>query len=228
MLRLFNWIGTRVGVSAAWSFLSWGLPLAALLAGAAAGGWAAWNLGRAPLRMENADLREAHAEATRLAALAATARLQAAQQRSEALVTELLTTLADNAQLTEEKTHALQTATAGRACLSDRALRVLHGAPGITVARAVGLPTPGAGTAAPGATPATHPDAAHPGGAGAGRPAHAPAELAATDTDVAVWIATAGQLYEACRTRLNALIAWHDKTPTQEPPLPQQHREPAP
>lgn len=232
MLRLFNWIGTRVSVSAAWSFLSWGLPVAALLAGAAAGGWAAWHLGRAPLRMENADLREAHAETTRLAALAAATRLQAAQQRSDALAADLLATLATNAQLTEEKTHALKTATAGRACLSDRALRVLHGAPGITVAGADGVPTAGAGAAAAGAGPAAHPDAGHPDGTGAGQPAHAPAELAATDTDVALWIATAGQQHEACRARLNALIAWHARpvqpTPTQEPPLPPQHREPAP
>lgn len=222
MLRLFNWIGTRFSVGTAWGFLSWGLPVAALLSGAAAGAWSAWHLGRAPLRMENADLREAHAEATRLAALAAAARLQAAQHRSDALATELLTTLADNAQLTEEKTHALQTATAGRACLSDRALRVLHGAPGITVARAVGLPTPGAGAAAAGAAPAAlaSPDGAT--GAGAVQPAGAAAELEATDTAVAVWIATAGQAYEACRARLNALIAWHEPT-TQEP-----LREPTP
>lgn len=228
MLRLFNWLGTRVGVSAAWSFLRWGLPVAALLAGAAAGGWAAWHLGRAPLRMENADLREAHAEATRRAALAAATRLQAAQQRSDALAADLLATLATNAQLTEEKTHALQTATAGRACLSDRALRVLHGAPGITVAGA-GMPPTQPGTAAAGAPPAASADPASPAGTGAGQPAHAAAELAATDTEVAVWIATAGNLYQACRARLDGLIAWHTPpTPTQEPPLPQQHREPAP
>jgi hypothetical protein len=222
MLRLFNWIGTRFSVGAAWGFLSWGLPLAALAAGAAGGGWAAWNLGRAPLRMENADLREAHAEATRKAALAGAARLQVAQERSESLATELLETLAANAQLTEEKTHALQTATTGRACLSGRALRVLHGAPGITVAGADGLPPPRAGAAAPGAAPAA-PD--HADGTGTKQPSPG-AILEATDTAVAVWIATAGQQYEACRARLNALIAWHKKpatTATQEP-----LREPAP
>lgn len=203
-------------------------PALLALAAAAAAGWSAWHLGRAPLREENADLREAHAETTRLAALAAAARLQAAQQRSDALASDLLTTLATNAQLTEEKTHALQTATAGRACLSDRALRVLHGAPGVTVAGA-GMPAPQPGTAAAGAAPAAPADPASPAGTGAGRPAHAPAELAATDTDVALWIATAGQQHEACRSRLNALIAWHTQpTLTQEPPLPQQHREPAP
>lgn len=213
MLRLFNWIGTRFSVSSAWGFLSWGLPLTALLAGAAAGGWSAWHLGRAPLRMENADLRETHAEATRLASLAGARRLEEAQQRSDALATNLLTTLAANAELTEEKTRALQTATAGRACLSDRALRVLHGAPGITVAAVDGLPSPQQGAPAAGAAASTP---ANPQGA-ADASASQPAQGAvATDTDVAVWIATAGQLYEACRARLNALIAWHQPT-TQEP-----------
>lgn len=219
MLRLFNWIGTRVGVSAAWSFLSWGLPVAALLAGAAVGGWAAWHLGRAPLKTELAQLRSAQAETTRLAALASAARLQAAQQRSEALATDLLNTLATNHQLTEEVTDALQTATAGRACLSGPALRLLNRSPGITVAGLDGLPTPRPGAAAAGAAPAAAADAAGPPSAGAEQP---PASVA-TDTDVATWIANAGQQYEACRARLNALIAWHANTPAQEP-----RREPAP
>lgn len=198
-------------------------PALLALAAAAAAGWSAWHLGRAPLQTDLAELRSTQAEATRRAALAAAARLQAAQQRSDALAADLLATLATNAQLTEEKTHALKTATAGRACLSDRALRMLHGAPGITVAGADGVPTAGAGAAAAGAGPAAHPDAGHPDGTGAGQPAHAPAELAATDTDVALWIATAGQQHEACRARLNALIAWHTNTPNKEP-----LREPAP
>lgn len=223
MLRLFNWIGTRFSVGAAWGFLSWGLPLAALLVGAAGGGWAAWQLGRAPLRVENADLRETHAEAIRLAALAGARRLQLAQERSDALAADLLATLAANDQLTQEKTHALQTSTAGRACLSDRALRVLHGAPGVRVAGAPGVPPPRPGAAAAGAAAAAAANQASPARPGAAQPAEPAAERVATDTDVAVWIATAGQQHEACRARLNALIAWHEKTPTQEP-----LREPAP
>lgn len=229
MLRLFNWIGTRFSVGTAWSFLSWGLPLAALLAGAAAGGWVAWQLGRAPLRAENADLRTAnaelrarHAEESRLAALAGAARLQAAQDRSDALAGELLATLADNAQLTEEVTHALETATTGRACLSGGALRVLRRSPGITVAGPDGLPTPRAGTAAAGAAPAGPAHA--PGGeprTGAGQHAGPATELEATDTAVAGWIAAAGTAYETCRARLSALIAWHER-PAPQPPTTQE------
>lgn len=227
MLRLFNWIGSRFSVGAAWGFLSWGLPLAALLTGAAGGGWAAWNLGRAPLRMENADLREAHAEATRAAVLAGARRLQVAQERSDSLAAELLATLAANDQLTQEKTDALTLATTGRACLSGRALRVLHGAPGITVAAADGLPPPGSRAAATGAaaTAPAHPGAA--GGQGAQQPASAP-ELEATDTAVALWIATAGQQHEACRSRLSALIAWHERNPTTTTATQEPLREPAP
>lgn len=221
MLRLFSFIRTRFSVGAAWGFLSWGLPLAALLAGAAGGGWAAWQLGRAPLRMENADLREAHAEATKLAVLAGARRLQLAQERSDLIAGELLATLATNHQLTEERTHALTTATTGRACLSGSALRVLHGSPGITVAGVDGLPPPRPGAAAAHAAAAAP---AHQAGApGQGAELSHGAELESSDTAVATWVAMAGQQHEACRARLNALIAWHEKTPTQEP-----LREPAP
>lgn len=199
------------------------IPQLWLLAGAfalgsALGGTASWHLGRAPLRTENADLREAHAESVRKAVTAAAQRVQTAQARSDTLGSRLAATLAANAQLTEEKTHALQSATSGRACLSGRALRVLNGAPGIRVTGA-GVPAPLAGAAATGAAPAA--------------PAHAPAAdgpqpqlpaaadtpaIEATDTAVAVWIATAGQQHETCRERLNALIAWHAaETATQSP-----------
>lgn len=216
MLSFFNFLAVRFGINTAWRALALWLPLLALVAGAAGGAYAAWHLGRAPLRTENAELRTAmanlrsdHAEATRLTALAGARRLQEAQARSDTLAGELLDTLAANHQLTEEKTHALRTATTGRACLSDRALRVLHGAPGITLgAPAHGLPAPRAGAAAAHAAPAAHTDA--DGG-----------QRVATDTGIAVWIATAGGQYEACRQRLNALIAWHAPTAHQEP-----HREP--
>lgn len=226
MLNLFNAIAIRWGANTAWSLLSVALPLLALLAGLLAGallGLQGRAVDLAKLRTENAELRAAHAETTRLAALAGARRLQAAQERTDALAGELLETLAANHHLTQEKTRALLTATAGRACLSDRALRLLHGSPGITVAGADGLPAPRAGTAAAGAGPAAHP---HADDQGAGQPAHAAAELAATDTSVAVWIATAGEQYEACRQRLNALIAWHDKTPATPNQAPL--REPAP
>jgi hypothetical protein len=237
---MFPAVARFLGGATVKAALGWALPLAALLAGAAAGGWGAWHLGRAPLRAEAADLRAdlatlrtQHAEEARLAAGAGAKRLQEAQDRSEALATDLLQTLADQHQQTEETTHALQTATTGRACLSDRAVRLLQRAPGITLAGADGLPPPRAGTAAAGAAAA-----ASAGAPGAADPAAVPAaagvgttgqpatqdHLEATDTAVAVWVATAGGLYQACAERLGALIAWHRQTP----PTPEPLRGPAP
>lgn len=160
------------------------LALTALLAAGALGAWAGYTQGRAPLQTELATLRESHLETARLAAMASGQRLLQAQVRSTELATQLAAQLSANDQLTQEKTHALRTATAGRACLSDRALRLLNESPGITVASPGAMPTPGAGAAAASAT-------------------------VATDTDLALWIAAAGRAHEQCRVRLDALIAWH-------------------
>lgn len=214
MLTLFNFIATRFSVSAAWRAFTLWVPVLALLAGAAAGAWGGWQLGRAPLLVSLAELRETHTEQTRLVQQASAKRLQVAQERGESLAAELAQTLTTNAQLTQEKTHALQTATDGRACLSNRALRVLHGAPGIRVAGADGLPAPKPPAAAAGATAAAP---AHDAGQqNPDKPQ--PDELVATDTGLALWIANAGGQYEACRQRLNALIAWHHQPTHTEPP----------
>lgn len=172
----------------------------AMLVGAAGGGAATWGLARAPLqirvadlREENAALRETHAETARLSAQAAARRLDQAQRAGAAAEARLAKTLAANARLTQEKRDALNDATDGRACLADRALRVLDGAPGITVARGHGADLP----------------------APAGPAVAAPAAVA-TDTGVAGWIATAGQHYEACREQLHELIDWTAQL-TQEP-----------
>ncbi|MCK9386128.1 MAG: hypothetical protein M0Q15_16075 [Nevskia sp.] len=46
-----------------------------------------------------------------------------------------------------------------------------------------------------------------------GQPAgESPAHLAASDRDVAYWIADANRLYETCAERMNALVAWHGAT----------------
>lgn len=164
------------------------LVLAALLGGGALGGWAGYRLGRAPLQAQLAELRATHSETARLATMASGQRLLRAQSRSTALTTQLTEQLTANDHLTQEKTHALKTATAGRACLSARALGLLNSAPGITVASPGTVPAPGPGAAAPGAP-------------------------VATDTDIALWIAAAGNAHEQCRARLGALIDWHTETP---------------
>ena len=92
--------------------MSW-LSLVPYLLALAIGAGATWPLARAPLqgdladlRMENADLREAGAETARLAALAASAKLQKAQATGEAASARLAAALAANTQLTQEKKHA--------------------------------------------------------------------------------------------------------------------------
>lgn len=80
----------------------------------------------------------------------------------------------------QETEHALKNATTDRPCLGGAALRVLD--------HATGLRPP-------------------PAGAAEGRPAAAAAdpqdeEEVATDTDVAGWIAVAGDYYERCRARI--------------------------
>lgn len=186
--------------------MSW-LSLIPYLVAAGIAAASTWPLARAPLqtrvaelREENADLRGANAETARLAALAAARTLQQAQQTGEAASQRLAAALTANAQLTQEKRHALKAATDGRACLSERALRVLNGAPGLTVA------APAAGVPAP-----------------PGQPAAASGAVA-TDTDVASWALGAGQQYEACRQQLGELITWiNTNHPAPQEPL----REPA-
>lgn len=164
-----------------------------------------WPMARAPvqlqladLRTEYAQLRESHAETLRLAAMASAQRLEQAQARGNQLTKKLLVAERANTQLTQEKKHALKAATDGRACLSDRALRVLDGATGLTVSGLSELPTPTGDAAAEGGT-------------------------VATDSDLAQWALEAGSRFESCRERLDALIDWHlNPTTTEEP-----QREPA-
>jgi hypothetical protein len=202
--------------------------LAAAAAGAALSAAATWPLARAPLqtaladlRTQNAALRETHAETARLAALSASARLMQAQASGQAASERLAAVLNTNAQLTEEKRRALQAATDGRACLSERALRLLDGAPGLRVSGAAAAvpPAPGQFAAAP---------------AAAAPPADLAADLAgrvSTDADLGAWALAAGQQHEACRTQLTELIGWV-RANTQPPPTPlatqEPRREPAP
>lgn len=159
---------------------------------AALGAGVAWPLARSPLQADIADLRAqfagfrtAQAQAAAEAEQAAAARLLEAQALGDELTSRLASAQARNDQIIKEKAHAIQAATLGRACLSERALRVLDGAPGITVSHGnVGVPAPAGGAAAE--------DGA-----------------VATDTDIGVWITQAGRQYESCRERLDALIDWH-------------------
>lgn len=200
MLALFNWIGVRFGLRHAWAVVAIVIPVLALLIGAASGALVARHHIQAQLGTVIAKLKQDKAEARTKALEAQAMRLKAAEERSNQLAGQLSTALLANAQLTTEKTDALKSATAGRACLSDRAVRVLNGSPGIRVAGLDGVPTTRSGADAASAPTATNPDTAG---------------LIVTDTGIATWSVTAGKQYEACRLRLNALIDWHEAQPSQ-------------
>ena len=199
MLALFNWIGVRWGLRHAWTVVAIVVPVLALLIGLIAGALVARHYTQAPLRAQLAELRQANAQAQTKALQDQALRIQQAQARTDDLAQKLGTALQLNDQLTQEKTDAIKSATVGRACLSDRALRVLNGSPGIRVAGLDGMPTTGPRADAASAPTATDPDTAG---------------LIVTDTGIATWSVTAGKQYEACRLRLNALIDWHEAQPS--------------
>ncbi|ENO92001.1 hypothetical protein C662_14361 [Thauera sp. 28] len=153
--------------------------LGAALLLALAAGRVGYRLGAAG----TAELRTAHAQALFAAAEGASLALYQAQQRGDALTRELATARETAHQLTQERTRHVQTVTEGRACLGEPALRLLDGAPGLSMH----VPQPAGGTA----------------GADAGR--------VATDADVTGWALGAGAQYAECARRLNALIDWHTK-----------------
>lgn len=199
MLALFNWIGVRWGLRHAWTVVAIVVPVLALLIGLIAGALVARHYTQAPLRAQLAELRQANAQAQTKALRDQALRIQQAQARTDDLAQKLGTALQLNDQLTQEKTDALKSATVGRACLSDRALRVLNGSPGIRVTGLDGMPPTGPRADAASASTATDPDTAG---------------LIVTDTGIATWSVTAGKQYEACRLRLNALIDWHEAQPS--------------
>ncbi len=147
-----------------------------------------WSQGElAALKLQNATT-QAQVQRRALAAEAA-ARL-AAQTAQE----ELAQTLAANALLKQEKTHALALATTGRTCFGSATLRVLNGAPGLHV---TGLPAPAASAAAQDGAAAADPD---------------PINTLATDADMAHWAIAAGSQFEECRARLGGLIDYIQTT----------------
>lgn len=152
--------------------------IAALLG--AAGGWWMTDV-YYDARIARIERDAARAQAA--AAVTSEQRLAEAQQRGDALTTDLHAALRAAQQLQRGLDDAIARTTDGRVCLREPALRVLDGAPGLHVD---GL-SPAAGGAA---------------GADAGR--------VATDANVAGWAAAAGGQYDECRRRLDALIDWHE------------------
>ena len=146
---------------------------------------AAWEMGRAPLKVQLAQQAQAYATEKQNLTEAAVTMLAAAQTRGDALTTGLLNQQATIDQLKTEARRAIPQVTSGRPCLGPAALRVLDNAPGLDVA---GLP--------PAASGASAED---------GR--------IATDTDIAGWAVDAGGQYAICRARLGTLIDFYPPAP---------------
>lgn len=195
---LFNFIAARFSGALAWKAITVFVPIAiAVIVGA--GSFAlAWKLGRAPLQVEIAEMKTKRATDAKAVADAQALRMSQAATKSNILALALGNATVKNQALTTEISHALQTATDGRACLRGRALSLLSSAPGIRIAAP--MPTAEPATVAKSGSPAADSIAA------------SETETVITDTAASQWIAQAGGLYEVCRLRLDALIDWHPPT----------------
>lgn len=141
-------------------------------------------------------LRTEHARALFAASQNASRALYAAQQRGDALTLQLAAAGAAAHQITQERQHDVATVTTGRDCLGEPALRLLDGAPGLSVQ----LPAP---TRRAADSHAAH--AAAPADLASASPTH----VTATDAHVTAWALDAGAQYAECARRLDALIGWH-------------------
>lgn len=167
--------GARIGLLRVALFAFFCAALVAL------GAWAGHSLGRAPLLVELAEVRQTQAETAKLQALAAARTLSDAQVRSDALTVRLAGSQEQIFNLQRAAHESLKKTTFNRPCLSADAVRVLNRTDGTT------------GTDLPQASGS----AAAAGGA------------FATDADVGHWAVDARAQHEQCRSRLDALIDWH-------------------
>ena len=197
---LFNFIASRIGASAAWSAITWVVPVAAAVLSASAAGVISYKLGRAPLQQEIAQLQLSQATAAIRQADAQAARMSAAQAKGDLLALALGNAVVQNLSLTSRISNELKNATDGRACLGLRAISLLSSAPGIRIA----APVPESGAVAVAASGAAAADSVTTAVSDAAQP-----QAVITDTALAQWAAQAGGLYETCRLRLNALVDWH-------------------
>lgn len=169
------------------------MVLLALLAGVSASG--GYILGAAKVE----TLRTEHASALFAASQSASRALYAAQQRGDALTLQLAAASATAHQITQARQHEVATVTTGRACLGEPALRLLDGAPGLSVQ----LPAP--------RRRAADPHAAHAAPL-ADLASASDTHVTASDTHVTAWALAAGAQYAECARRLDALIGWHATT----------------
>lgn len=160
------------------------LVLAAVTAIAAGG--AGYALGHRLAKADGdaalATLQRDHAASETNAAEAALTRFQQAQARGNILQARLAAEETNRQTQAQEHEREIKRLTTGRPCLNAGTVRLLNESSGRPGAASVPAPASGA-------------DAAD-----------APA---ASDTDVAGWIDNARRQYGTCRSRLDALIDWH-------------------
>ncbi len=164
--------------------------LIALLIGLAVGfpiAWF-WQGARADARISKQKLLASQAVAA--ATTEAAERLKAANRRADAISTAAAARDQKSIAKLEDVKRALKSATKGRRCLDGSALRVLNGANGISVA----MPGDSGSAANRSATVTADSDASN---------------TFTADSQVADWIATAGDYYDRCRSRISDIRDWN-------------------
>lgn len=175
-----------------------------------AGFGAAWSWQGVRGEVQLAELRLDHSQAALEQVTALVKKIRADQARADRITTAAAKREAALDEKLQETHRALKTATLGRPCLGNDALRLLDQSPGL---RAPAGP-PDGGRAAAAADSSTLRARGIGGGAAQGdSPPPGPrpeggGDWVATDTDVAGWIATAGRYYERCRGRLADIRAY--------------------
>lgn len=175
-------------------------PIAALLIFLAGFG-AAWSWQGSRGEAQVADLKHEHSQQALDAATIALRKLKVANDRADAIDKAAAARAAAQTAKLQETQHALKTATRNRPCLGNAALGVLGQSPGLRLGPAV-AETPGPLHDGPAAAAA---DPAHQGDEEGDEEGDY-----ATDTQIADWIATAGDLYERCRSRIRDIRAWSE------------------
>ena len=159
----------------------------------AAGFGAAWSWQGARGAAEIGALTTRHEKDAGTAARAATAKLKAANDRADAIDKAAAARDAEQTSKLQEVQRELKTATRNRPCLGGAALRVLGKSPGLRLAPAEPAPA----------------GALHGGSAAATADSADEGDFS-TDTQIADWIAVAGDRYERCRARIRDIRAWNE------------------
>ncbi|UZR27444.1 hypothetical protein [Methylococcus mesophilus] len=164
------------------------LPIAAFLLGGLAGAAGGYRYADAQGTAALAELERQIALRNFQAEAALRNELEAAHERGNRLAGDLARTKSRVTVRTVEVIRHVPDVTSGQRCLGPDAVRLLNGAL-VAAGDGAGLPETAGGIVDP------------------------PRSAAASDRDVAGWIATAAGRYRACTAQLNALIDWHSQSP---------------